>query len=62
MEKCFSYGIDKAFAKCLKNLVKNSLYEDTLAFTECILKSVALALQTFFETLCTTFDKRSESI
>jgi len=52
----------KAFAKCLKSLVTNSLYEDILAFTECILKGVVSALQTFFETLYTTFDKRPESV
>jgi len=41
----------KAFAKHLKSLVTNSLYENTLAFTECILESIVSALQTFFETL-----------
>jgi len=39
----------------VRSLVTNSLYEDALAFTECILEGVVSALQTFFETLYTAF-------
>jgi len=41
----------------LKSCNKFSV-EDALTFTECILKSVVLVLQTFFDTLYTAFDKR----
>ena len=54
--------LKKAFAKCLKNLTVNSLYEGASAFIEHPLESITLALQNFHETIYIVFYKRSESV